>query len=170
MIRKGYQISFVLIVSLLFLSVNGSFAQTGKVIKSFNAPGGYCTGLTFDGQNLWVADRKSDKIYKLDSETGNVLQTIESPAYYPTGLTWDGRSLWNSDIRGTSDISENLDGKIFQVDPETGIILKTLKSPATSPRGIAWDGKYLWCVDEKKDIVIQLSTLDGATINSFPSP
>jgi transglutaminase-like putative cysteine protease/outer membrane protein assembly factor BamB len=145
-------------------------AQTGKVLHSLKTPGGFCTGLTWDGKALWTADRKADKLYCLDPHSGRVVKTLESPGYFPTGLTWDGQWLWNADIRGRSDISENLDGMIFKIDPENGTILQTLKSPVPSPQGITWDGSALWAVDDTKKIVVRFSPEDGTTLNSFPSP
>ncbi|MCD6332409.1 MAG: hypothetical protein J7L89_03965 [Bacteroidales bacterium] len=145
-------------------------AQTGKVLQSFDTPGQFCTGLTWDGHHLWVADRKADKIYQVNPKNGKTVRTIESPGYFPTGLTWDGRYLWNADIRGRSDISENRNGMFFRIDPKTLTVIQTLKSPSPSPRGIAWDGKYIWSVDDVKDVVIQSSTVDGSTMRSFPAP
>ncbi|MBN2281182.1 MAG: transglutaminase [Candidatus Marinimicrobia bacterium] len=145
-------------------------AYTGEVVKAFDAPGEFPTGLCFDGKNLWLADRGSDKLYCLNSETGQILREIESPAYWPMGLAWDGEYLWNSDFRGRTDKSEDLDGMVFKIDPKDGTILKTLQSPAKSSIGLTWDGEYLWCVDDKKDMVIQFHPNDGSTIRSFPSP
>jgi len=157
-----------LLVLVAFCST--SFAYSGDIVKSFSTQSNYPTGLCFDGKNLWLADRGTDKIYCLNPETGALIRQIESPAYWPMGLAWDGKYLWNADYRGRTDKSEDLDGMIFKIDPKDGTILKTLQSPAKSPKGLTWDGKYLWCVDDKADKVIQFSQVDGTTIKSFKSP
>ncbi len=157
-----------LLVLVAFCST--SFAYSGDIVKSFSTQSNYPTGLCFDGKNLWLADRGTDKIYCLNPETGALIRQIESPAYWPMGLAWDGKYLWNADYRGRTDKSEDLDGMIFKIDPKDGTILKTLKSPSKSPKGLTWDGKYLWCVDDKADKVIQFSQVDGTTIKSFKSP
>jgi len=157
-----------LLVLIALNSIN--FAYSGEVIKSFKTQGNYPTGLCFDGKNLWLADRETDKIYCINSETGTLIRQIESPAYWPMGLAWDGKYLWNADYRGRTDKSEDLDGMIFKIDPKDGTILKTLHAPSRSPKGLTWDGKYLWCVDDRSDKVIQFSQVDGTTINSFDSP
>lgn len=159
----------VFIVLFFFLSIS-AFSYTGEVVKSFNAPGGYSTGLCFDGKNLWVADRQTDKLYCVNPKSGKIKRAIESPAYWPTGLTYDGKYLWNADIRGLTDKSEHYDGKIFKIDPKDGTILKTFRAPSKSPQGLAWDGKYMWCVDDRADKLIQFSVEDGTTISSFKSP
>ncbi len=168
---KSLNVKKILISTILgIICMSQMLAYTGEVISSFKTPATYPSGLTFDGTNLWLADRETDKIYSIDPKTGKVLHTIESPAYWPMGLAWDGEYLWNADFRGLTDIYEDKDGMIFKIDPKTGNILKTLKAPSKSPVGLAWDGEYLWCVDDVKDKVIQFSTVDGTTINSFTSP
>jgi len=161
-------VSLLFVIAVLF-PFNGH-SYTGETVKRIKIPTNHPTGLTFDGQNLWLADRKTDKLYCIDPDSGKVLRTIESPGYWPTGLAWDGKTLWNADIKGRSDIYENFDGMIHNVDPKTGKILRTLRAPSPSPQGLAWDGKYLWCTDNRTDKIIQFSTEDGTTIHSFPSP
>jgi hypothetical protein len=162
-------IKLFILTSFIFQSFI-SFAYPGEIIKSVNLPGQYSTGLTFDGVNMWVSDRKTDLLYCLEPGTGKVLRTLQSPGYWPLALTWDGQFLWNSDLKGGKDVSEDYDGIIYKLDPKSGLILQTLESPSKSPVGLAWDGKYLWSVDDLSDEIIQFSPLDGTTILSFNSP
>ncbi len=156
---------------IVLMAVNTAvFAFSGEIVKSYSSQGNYPTGLCFDGNNLWQADRETDKIYCINPKTGELIRSIESPAYWPMGLAWDGENLWNADYRGRTDKSEDRDGMIFKIDPHDGTILKTLQSPSKSPKGLTWDGKYLWCVDDVADKIIQFSIIDGTTIRSFPSP
>lgn len=159
---------FVLSAAIFFCG--NIYAQTGRVLGQFDTPAENPTGITFDGKNLWVADRATDKIYCLNPENGKVIRSIESPAYWPVGLAWDGEFLWNADFRGRTDKSEDLDGMIFKIDPEDGTVLKTLTAPSKSPKGLTWDGRYLWLVDDVIDMVIQFNPNDGTTMKSFPAP
>jgi sugar lactone lactonase YvrE len=145
-------------------------AYPGEVIKSYDLPGQYSTGLTFDGINFWVADRKTDLLYCINPGSGKIVRTLQSPGYWPLALAWDGQSLWNSDLKGGKDVSEDYDGIIYKIDPASGEILQTLEAPSKSPVGLAFDGKYLWCIDDLSDEIIQFSPLDGTTILSFSSP
>jgi hypothetical protein len=162
-------IKSILLVTFIFQSCILS-AFPGEVIKSFDLPGQYCAGLTFDGINMWVTDRKTDLLYCIEPGTGNVLRTLQSPGYWPLALAWDGKSLWNSDLKGGKDVAEDYDGIIYKIDPANGQILQTLEAPSKSPVGLAWDGKYLWSVDDLSHEIIQFSPLDGTTIRSFSSP
>lgn len=170
--RKISPLYQTLLVSLLFTFFLPSVlsAYPGQVIKTYDLPAKYCTGLTFDGKNLWVCDRKTDLFYCLDPESGRVVRTLPSPGYWPMSLAWDGTTLWNSDLKGGTDISEDYNGIIYQIDPVSGNILKTLDAPSDSPIGLAYDGEYLWCVDNLSHELIRFSSDDGTTISSFSSP
>ena len=154
----------------LFLLNLTAPCQTGTIIKKFDTQGQYPTGICFDGEYIWQADRETDELYCIDAETGKLIRHIESPAYWPMGLTYDGKYLWNADFRGRTDKAEDRDGMIFKIDPDDGTILKTLHAPSNNPMGLAFDGKYLWLVDDIADKVIQFSPEDGSTISSFKSP
>jgi sugar lactone lactonase YvrE len=160
---------FILLASFILQSCILS-AYPGGIIKSFNLPGQYCSGLTFDGENIWVADRKTDLLYCIKPGTGEVIRTLQSPGYWPLALAWDGQSLWNTDLKGGKDVSEEYDGIIYKINPADGQILQTLDAPSESPVGLAFDGKYLWCIDDLSDEIIQFSPVDGTTILTFKSP
>jgi len=147
-----------------------TFAYTGEIEKSYDTPGKHPTGLTFDGELLWLADRKADLIYCIYPGDGTVVRSIPSPGYWPVGMAWDGEFLWNADLQGGVPQSENYDGKIYKLDPQTGTVLWTVNAPSSSPTGLTWDGKYLWCADNHTDEIIQFSPDDGTTIRSFRSP
>ena len=162
-------IKSIILASFFFQSFVAS-AYPGEIIKSYSLPGQYSTGLTFDGVNIWVSDRKTDLLYCIEPGTGKVLRTLQSPGYWPMALAWDGKSIWNSDLKGGKDVAEDYDGIIYRIDPKSGQVLQTLEAPSKSPVGLAWDGKYLWSVDDLSDEIIQFSPLDGTTILSFSSP
>jgi transglutaminase-like putative cysteine protease len=164
------EIKLTLIILFIIFQSTVLYAFPGQVIKSLDLPGKYCTGITYDGKNIWVTDRKTDLIYCLDQTSGKVIRTLPSPGYWPLALTWDGTYLWNSDLKGGTDISEDYKGIIYKIDPKDGRILQTLEAPSQSPVGLAWDGKYLWCIDDLSDELIQFSPEDGTTISSFKSP
>jgi len=147
-----------------------SYAWTGEIISSYNLPGKFPTGLTYDGKNIWLADRMLDQLFCIDPTNGKVILSIKSPAYWPTGLAWDGKNLWNADVKGGIPLAENYNGKIYEINPANGTILNVIQSPSPTPRGLAWDGKYLWCADNSKDEIIQFSAEDGTTIRSFKAP
>lgn len=160
----------VFCLSVFFAIFSASFAYPGKIIKSFNSPGKFLTGLTFDGKNLWVSDRKADKIYCFDMNNGNVVSSISSPAYWPVGLAFDGKYLWNADAKGGIPLAENYIGMIYKINPSDGTIVQQFIAPSPVPKDMTWDGKYLWLIDDKADKLIQFDTQDGTTIKEFKTP
>ena len=137
------------------------FAHPGKVIRTLNAPGGFCTGLAFDGECLWVADYQADKLFKIDPDTGGIIGSVPSPGFWPMGLAWDGKTLWNVDRKRD---------KIFQVDPKDGTILKVIDAPCKEPEGLAWDGKTLWVSEYKKGKIIKIDLSDGTAVQTLTAP
>ncbi len=160
----------VVIATSIILIPERSSAYTGEKIKSLDIPGMYPTGMTFDGEHIWLSDRKEKKIFCIDPGSGKVVRSIPTPGYWPTGLTWDGKYLWAADIKGGLPLSENYQGVIYKLDPSNGYILHTIQAPSPDPRGLAWDGKYLWCADNRADKIIQFDADDGTTIMEFKSP
>ncbi|MCF8227367.1 MAG: hypothetical protein K9G58_11080 [Bacteroidales bacterium] len=156
----------LLLTSISFLS----FSYPGEEIRSFEAPGNFCTGITFDGEHLWIADRKEAKLFCINPQNGEIIRSIPAPGYWPMGLAWDGKYLWNVDVKGGLPLSENYDGKAYKIDPKDGTVLKTIPAPTSSPYGLTWDGKYLWCTDNGKNELIQFSPEDGTTIRSLKAP
>lgn len=147
-------------ISIILTNVS-ALAKVEDALMSFSTPGSCPTGLTFDGKHLWLADRKTDLIYKIHPKSGKVMQSIPSPGYWPMGLAFDGKHLWNVDWE---------EKKIFKLDPKDGTILQTIDSPSPSPRGLTWDGTYLWLSDDRNGKIAQISTDDGTTIISHKSP
>ncbi len=166
------KINQFLAVVLLVLTIVPTVvtAHVGEVVKAYDIPGQFPTGLAFDGKLIWLADRKAQTLFGIDPKSGNKVAEIPSPAYWPTGLAWDGENLWCADVKGGIPLSENYQGKIYQLSAKDGSVLKVIDAPTGRPRDLAWDGTYLWCVDEKADEIIQFSPDDGTTIKTLRSP
>lgn len=77
----------------------------------------YCTGLAWDGKNLWAASIDDKRIHKLN-EYGQTITSIDVPeGYYPVGLAYDGKYLWCAAVPEEVIFREALVGeKIFKID------------------------------------------------------
>ncbi|MBN2172426.1 MAG: transglutaminase [Candidatus Krumholzibacteriota bacterium] len=136
-------------------------ATPGDVAVSFPTPDRQPTGLCWDGERLWLADRLSDRLTALDPATGAVLRDLPAPGFVPRGLAFDGEALWCLDAE---------EGMIHRVDPATGVTLRSIHAFGDGPQGLAWDGTALWISDEGADLISQISTADGTVIREFPAP
>jgi transglutaminase-like putative cysteine protease len=138
-----------------------ALAATGDIIGQFPTPGTCPTGLAFDSKYLWIADRKTDSLYKINPDDGTIINSIAAPGYQIEALTVVGDYLWMLDIE---------ENALYKFNIKTGIIERTISSPSDGARGIAWDGEYLWVVDQSDDKLYQISDEDGTTIVGLPAP
>jgi hypothetical protein len=151
-------------------------------------------GLAWDGKSIWVAGRKTCKLFQIDPQTGNMFTSIPSPGDFPTGLAFDGRVLWHTDehARTLYGIEEGVVTKKFVLDwpcvgvavmpeglivsdaekavlrvvsPENGKVIDTVAAPDAGIGGLAFDSAYLWCSQNGYLIVHDL--LHKRPINSF---
>jgi hypothetical protein len=136
-------------------------AATGDIAGRFPTPGRCPTGLTFDGESLWLADRRSDLLYRIDPNDGHVIESLTAPGYQVEGLTTEGEFLWALDAERKA---------AFKLNRKTGIAEHSIAVRCSSPQGLAFDGEHLWVADIKRDRLYQISTEDGTTITEIPSP
>jgi transglutaminase-like putative cysteine protease len=151
---------FPILLFVVFLSPKVG-ALPGDVIRDLPAPGKNCTGLTFDGKNVWVADHVLDELLSVDPKTGKVQKRLKSPGYRPGDLAFDGQQLWNVDVK---------EAKIYRIRLKDGLVTRTIPSPVEIPRALAFDGKALWVGDDKTRSIHRVDPKDGTTIREVPFP
>jgi transglutaminase-like putative cysteine protease len=159
---QAFQVEVQMFKALLLtmmLSATVLAAVPGEVSRSFPSPSPCASGLAFDGENLWLADFKTDSLYALSPGSGRVVEALPAPSYRPYGLAWDGSYLW---------VVDGEENSLIQFDVKSGVNLRTIPSPVDRPTGLAWDGSNLWLADHTS--IQMISTEDGTTIKSFPAP
>ena len=158
--RKCY--SIMLVIPVIVLAAGSpARAATGDVLRQWPTPGHCPTGLTFLRGSLWLADRVSDSLYRINPEDGRVVESLPAPGYQVEGLTAEADFLWVLDAETDT---------ILKLDPRTGIAERTVPLHFGSPQGLAFDGEHLWVADYKEHRLFQVSTEDGTTITELPSP
>jgi len=151
----------VVCVAAIILPVVGVLGYPGKVLQTVESPGGFCTGLAFDGRCLWVADYKADRLFRVRPDNGEVVKAIPSPGFWPAGVAWDGKRLW---------VADSGSRKVYGVDPADGTIVRVLDAPARQPAGLAWDGQALWLSDTKNRKIVRLDMSDGTAVKMLSAP
>jgi transglutaminase-like putative cysteine protease len=152
---------FPIIFFTLCISPSSLNAFPGGVIRGLPAPGNNCTGLAFDGKNIWVADHALDELLAVDPRTGKVQKRFKSPGYRPAGLAFDGEQLWNVDVK---------EKKIYRIGLKDGLVTRTIPAPIDRPRALAFDGRALWVSDDKTRTIHRVDPRDGTTIREVPFP
>jgi len=111
------EFSFIILFVSIVLS---SLLYSQQIINTFDAPGPDARGLAWDGSYLWLADSRTDSIYRINPDDGSILSSIYFDIYEDYGgLAWDeDTSLWLA----------NKDS-IFNLNPETGVIIKSFFRP-----------------------------------------
>ncbi len=90
-------------------------ADTVRVEEVHPAPGHRPMSLAFDGRWLWVSDRDSGRLDRVDPETGQLTRTASPPGFSPVGLAWDGRAMWLTDA-GTGRLARLRGGRLDRQD------------------------------------------------------
>jgi len=150
-----------LLPTLVLLTPVSAAAVPGKIVKRFPTPGCCPTGLTFDGESLWLADRNTDLLYRIDPKNGRVVASFPAPGFQVEGLASEEKNLWVLDTEYN---------KVLKLDPQTGIAEREIPVHCSSPQGLTFDGEHLWVADIKSRRLYQISTEDGTTITDVPSP
>lgn len=138
-----------------------ALGRPGQVVSEVPAPGRTCTGLTYDGERIWVADHGLDQLLAVDPATGKILKRLTSPGHRPAGLAFDGQQLWNADV---------LEAKLYRIRPSDGLVTRAIPSPVAAPGALAFDGTALWVADDATRTIHRVEPTDGTTIAELPFP
>lgn len=115
--------------------------------------------LVFDGTHLWVANRGSNDLSRIDPVTGDgVLVTLPGGVEGPESITFDGARIWVG-AYGTES-GPPFPGKVVSVDPGTLATEVFDLGTLTAPSALAFDGTYLWAATGFTD---SLSRIDPTT-------
>jgi len=119
--------TFVCLLSSCLLGVPASAQELGEVVAEFDSPGCCPMGITFARRQLWIADRRANKLYALDPGSGKVISELPTPGIRPTGITFDGRHLW---------VADRDKPELFRLDPRTALVDRVFKTSVRAPRGM----------------------------------
>ena len=119
--------------------VFGADNITGEVKCQFETTALYPTGLTTDGNNIWISFYSSSKSRLLsydllrfcESSVGVLLKNIEFSDTYILGLDWDGSNLLLVDI---------LNNKLNVINNE-GLLITAYTLEVYDANQVAWDGE-----------------------------
>jgi glutamine cyclotransferase len=112
-------------------------------------------GVTYDGQNVWLAT--GDSLKALDPASGKMLRSIDVAAH--AGTAFDGRHLFQ--------IAED---RIQKIDPQSGDVLATIPAPGGGgDSGLAWAEGTLWVGQYRERKIHQIDPETGAILRTIES-
>lgn len=152
--KKGKKTLLPVIVILLFIGIavaavflfkfgKGEQAQIYSI--TYNNP----TGISFDGEYLWVSDWFGQTVYKhmIGGEL-DIVKYFSFSELHPAGISWGGNCIWTVDS-WTNQIN------CHEVDDRMSI-KETYSYPGAAPSGIFFDGTFLWVCDVEQDKIYKL--------------
>lgn len=154
------------LIVITLATAAGAAAEWGNVLASYAVPGGgfnkFANGLAHDGANLWCAEGRDDRIYRMDPATGSVSGSFAAPSAVAFGLAYGAGYLWYVD--GNS-------RWFYKIDPATGSVVTSFFKNVYKPYGLAHDGAYLWhscSLTGPGTTAILKMTEAGSTVLSYP--
>lgn len=127
----------------------------GRVLQQFPTATAHSSGITWDGEAVWVASTYPPIALFRYTPDGAEQARLPTPGASATGgahgLEWIDGTLW---------VTVPPAAMTYQLDPTTGAVLRQFPAPGKRPHGLAWDGALLW-VAETTHRTITGYTLDG---------
>jgi glutamine cyclotransferase len=112
-------------------------------------------GVTFDGQNVWVA--AGETLNAFDPDSGKAVRSIDVAAH--AGTAFDGQHIFQ--------IAEN---RIQKIDPKTGRVLATIPAPGGGgDSGLTWAEGTLWVGNYRQRKIHQIDPETGAVLRTIES-
>jgi len=132
----------------------------GETLRKIKLNKIYPEDITFDGEYLWIADPKREKIFKITTEDGSVLAEYLSPVKFPSALAWDGKYLIIAGIINPILPSNSPDNvKIVKLDTLSGKVVEEIPNSRyiSYPAAMVWiDGKLL-ISDRNSGYIVKIS-------------
>ena len=128
----------------------------GSVLQSYDLPVPHPSGITFDGEHLWVSDILGDGLMvKVDPLTGSIRQAFAKQAgRISYDLAWDGEFLWRSEVENSGN---GLIYSIARINAHTGKTVAVYEPPGASAVGLAAGGGLLFVSDPMTDMIYALA-------------
>lgn len=119
------------------------------------------SGLEADHAQVWVADRVTDRVLRLDARTLRELGSAPIPCAEVSGLAMNGDTMWCLDV---------VEHRIYRFHPQTGLSTSSIEVDCPYPEGLAHDGNSLWMGCPRTATLQQIDPTDGTTIRAIPAP
>ena len=142
----------------------------GRVLRKLDTESKAGSGITFDGQALWLASTYSSEIIQADAHTGKTLAKYPCPGAGP--VNWPNprksplapaekpKPPGSPPATRTATGAHGLEWRngrlwiavppakmIYRINPDGFKIEKQFATAGDRPHGLGWQGKWLWCAD-----------------------
>ena len=147
----------------------------GHVIRSFETETDKSSGITFDGESLWIGSTYSREIVRVDAHSGRTIGRHFTPGAGVIYRMAGDPPARSSPLAKSSppsaapaEVSSKAPGtgahgqewrngylwfavppsrEVYRVDPKTWVVQSRFSTAGNRPHGIGWEGRYLWVTD-----------------------
>jgi hypothetical protein len=143
--------------------------QGGKVLRSLETDSKAGSGITFDGEAIWLASTYSREIIRADAKTGKTIAKHATPGAGP--VKWTAANARRSPLAPPAPPGSDAparqatgahglewkDGRlwiavppaqtIYRVNPDGFKVEHQFATAGDRPHGLGWEGNWLWCAD-----------------------
>jgi hypothetical protein len=171
--------------------------EDGKVLREFDTQADRASGITFDGEALWLASTYNRLIIRASTTTGATLAEYYTPGagviYRMTGdppartsplvkpaaeKKAAGADRWPARSSGTGAHGlEWRDGRlwmaappartVYRIDPANWVVEQKFSTAANRPHGMGWEGKYLWLTDSNLNAFFKHDPATGEMVEKI---
>jgi YVTN family beta-propeller protein len=115
-------------------------------------------GVAFDGTSIWVTNRASDTVSKIDPATNAVVATVnvvERP--YAVAAGFD--HIW---------VTSQITGSLSKIDPATNAVVATLTGVGGGSYGVAAGSGSMWVTHYGSGTVSRINPTNNTVTETFP--
>ena len=169
--------------------------EDGKVLREFDTQADRASGITFDGEALWLASTYNRLIIRAKATTGATIAEYYTPGagviYRMTGdpparssplvpkhPPSPNADRWPARSPGTGAHGlEWRDGRlwmaappsrtVYRIDPANWIVEQKFATAANRPHGMGWEGKYLWLTDSNLNAFFKHDPATGEMVEKI---
>jgi sugar lactone lactonase YvrE len=114
----------------------------GDVLRSFETETDRSSGITFDGNTLWIGSTYNREIVRVDAHTGKALERHFTPG---AGVIYN--MVGDPKARSSPLARPNPPRPQSGAAKQVGGFQAKFPTAGNRPHGIGWEGKYLWVAD-----------------------
>lgn len=160
--------------------------ESGKVLRDLKTDSVAGSGITFDGQAIWLASTYSSEIIRADAQTGKTLERHNTPG--AGVVSWTAAEARHSPLAKPAPTPpptaaaperkstgahglEWRDGKLwiagppaktlYRMNPATWQIEQQFPTPGNRPHGLGWQGDWLWLTESNDNAFYKLDPKTG---------
>jgi sugar lactone lactonase YvrE len=158
--------------------------QEGKVLRALETESKAGSGITYDGEALWIASTYSREIIRADARTGKTIAKYDTPGVGVVRWTNSRRSPLapppaaprsNQPVaprqatgahgmewkEGRLWVAVPPSQTIYRINPDGFQIEKQFPTAGNRPHGLGWQGDWLWCAESNDNAFYKFDTKTG---------